>query len=107
MNPLYHVCIRWIKTELNAQKLEVPFNNIGNWSRMNAYNWYVFTALPPPQIYERLRPFFHVDDSIVIFEVKPETASGWAPPWFWDWISTNGASGQMPALAPPPPRRTY
>jgi hypothetical protein len=92
MTALYHVSIRWIKTEAVEAKIEPVFGQVGNWARLSIYDWYVWTNLNGAQIYDILRPHFNIEDSIAIFSVNPESQAGWAPSWFWKWINTQGAS---------------
>jgi hypothetical protein len=92
MAALFQVTIRWIKTEVAPDKVQPAFDSVGNWARLSAYSWFVWSNLSAPQIYEILRHHFHAQDSIAVFEVKPETRAGWAPQWFWDWVNSGGTT---------------
>ena len=92
MTAFYHVCLRYTQTRPEPDKLEPVFDRLGNWARLNAFNWYIWSEFTSHQLYEELRQFLTADDSIAIFEVRPETAAGWAPQWFWNWVHNKGKS---------------
>src|SRR5438128_2111585 len=100
MATLYHVALRWVKSPVDVNKVTPAFNACGDWARLNAYNWYIWSNLSSAQIYDALRPHFHTDDSIAIFAIDPTTGAGWAPQWFWDWVRSGGTQSPN-ALMPP------
>jgi hypothetical protein len=90
MAKLYQVTLRLVKTQHDPKLFEPAFGRVGNWARLNTFSWYVWSNFTSEQIYNALRLSLQPDDSIAIFEVNPQTRMGWAPPWFWDWVATEG-----------------
>jgi hypothetical protein len=93
MMTLYQVTIRWIKTESEPERIAPAFDGLGKWARLNVYSWFVWSEFNSQQIYSSIARYLHADDSIVVVAVHPETAAGWAPGWFWQWIKTQGQVG--------------
>lgn len=93
MSTLHHVCIRFVKTKVDPDRFTKAFDSVGNWARLNAFNWYVWSDLTSEQIYAALAPLINAEDNVAIFAIQPDTAAGWAPEWFWKWVRTQGKSG--------------
>lgn len=105
MAKVYHVGIRWIKTETSTEKIkeiETALGAMGDWARLNAFNWYVYTDRTANAVYEALRTKFQTDDSIAVVAVDPHDVSGWAPEWFWKWINSKRQPQPINWLANPP-----
>jgi hypothetical protein len=86
---LYHVGLRWVKTQVTTEKIDelnAVFSALGDWMRLNALNYYIWTDSPPRQTYEMLRSVFLADDSIFVIAVDPNDMFGWLPEWVWEWL---------------------
>lgn len=92
---VFHVGFRWVSELPDLQKidkLEQTFSEIGNWCRLSAWSYCVETLMSEHQILQKFQPRITLADSVFIFAIDLDHVSGWAPPWFWEWLREKKAN---------------
>ena len=84
-------------------------NIFGDWLRINAFTWLIWTDRTTAQVSDHFRAAFGPNDIIVVTYLEPKQAAGSAPQWIWNWINSKaninqGLGAALSALGMPKPK---
>ena len=63
---IYHVGIRVATGVVDISKLEAGFNSLGNWIRLNQFDWYLSSNKSMKEIHAVLIKLITTDDSMIM-----------------------------------------
>jgi hypothetical protein len=87
MTKLYSLNIRWVKTPISPEIVDVVLSEAGDWLRFDGWSWLVYTPRTAHDITNALRPKLSPEDGILIIACDANDYSGFAQQWVWDWIN--------------------
>jgi hypothetical protein len=96
MTRMYSLNIRWMKSQINPERIEAFLSEAGDWLRFDAWSWLMYSSYSAHDIASALKEKLLPEDSIMIIACDPNDYSGFAQPWVWDWI--NKYRSPMPGL---------
>ena len=74
----------------------------GKWWHHLPSTWLIYTPQKAVEIWNRLAPHIHKNDSMLVIEVGGDS-QGWLPPAAWDWIREHDRKVQRAAESPMKP----
>ena len=84
---VYFVGIRWGEPDgPRLRAVEQLLDPLGDWIRFNEHTWFLSTARPASEIYNRLGGALTANGSVIVIALDPKDRFGWAPDWLWGWL---------------------
>ena len=87
---LIYIGVRSEAQNPNITAFELTLSRLGDWARLNPYNWYVWTDRSAQDVFEELRIHLYPNDSIMVAPIVPDEVRGRVPTWLVNWVEEKG-----------------